>query len=158
MSYDELWRIHVVTMSQTLHTISVPVTLRFIHIRHSSSYEIIMPGICLAYTRHIPHRNGIYLVYIWYISVKSHLSLSHTKYKGNGLLLLHQVTLSAEKSLLQHRSGWTKRKQRWKYTGLQYRVQAYGIWQVYQVYTTYWALTRTGLAPTGKIDWRPTHP
>jgi hypothetical protein len=30
MSYNDICRIHVVTMSQTLYTISVPVTLRFI--------------------------------------------------------------------------------------------------------------------------------
>ncbi len=30
MSYDDLWRIHVVTMSQTSYTCSVPVTLWFI--------------------------------------------------------------------------------------------------------------------------------
>ena len=97
------------------------------YICHRSSYDIIFSIIYLIYTRHIPNEKGIYLVYVWYISVISHLSPSHTKYKGRGLLPLHQVTLSAEKSLLQHRAVWTKRKQRWKYTGFEYQVQAYGM-------------------------------
>ncbi len=98
-------------------------------IRHSLSYDMIIPGIYTIQERYI---SGMYLVYICHISF---ISESH-EVQGSSLLPLHEVTLSSEKSLLQHslREGWAKRKQQWKYTSFEYRVQAYGIWQVYTRY------------------------
>ncbi len=58
----------------------------------------------------------------------------------------------------QHRAGRTKHKQRWKNTGFEYRVQAYGIWQVY---TRYIPLTGPGPEPAWhqrNIDRRSTYP
>ncbi len=43
-------------------------------IRHSSSYDMILSSIFMIHTTYIPFGNGIYKVYIWYISVTSHLS------------------------------------------------------------------------------------
>jgi hypothetical protein len=99
---------------------------------------MIMSSIYLIYT-------GIYLIYIWYISGISHLS-----WYIPGLCFNSAWWLVLRWWALPH-TTWhgpippVYMKIHW------FRIPSSGIWNrtgIYQVYTTYWALTRTGVAPT----------
>jgi hypothetical protein len=105
-------------------------------IRHTSSYDMIMPSIYMIYTKHIPNGKDIYLVYIWYISGISHLS-----WYIPGLCFNSTCWLVLMWWALPH-TAWHSpippvyMKIHW------FQIPSSGIWYmtgIYQVYATYWA-------------------
>ena len=84
----------------------------------------------MVYVFHIP-KAGIAVVDTAHIERKERFKVanpsSHTQYIQNSLKLLHQMVLSPLWTLLQRREVWAKRKQQWKYTGIEYRTQTYKI-------------------------------